>query len=296
METDYSYNLYGDLMQVNQYGHATTPQVSRYFWYDMPGRVVTVQNPETTAPAQPGQPWQNISAEYYVYDANSNRTQMTDGRGVTTTYLYDELNRLTSKTYSADASGAPSSCYVYDGYQYNGPPPGNVSGRLIAQWTQKGTCWASPGAGAISKTLISTYDQMGRVQSQQQCVFTVCSADVPGQNTYTYNMAGKLKTYGDGMASNVFTSTYDAAGRLQTLTSSWNDALHPPNLFTARSYNPAGGLTSALYGTGLTQARSYDSRLRITGEKDGPPVPFVPPVTVNIIGSELSGQGWEQFQ
>lgn len=36
----------------------------------------------------------------YVYDDNGNLTSKTDARGVVTTYGYDSLNRVTSRSYS----------------------------------------------------------------------------------------------------------------------------------------------------------------------------------------------------
>ena len=45
-------------------------------------------------------------------------------------------------------------------------------------------------------------------------------------------------------------------------------------LFSAQGYGASGGVTSAFYGTttpnaGVSQSRTYDSRLRVTGETDG---------------------------
>ena len=57
------------------------------------------EHPKTVTDLATGRVWS------YTYDANSNVLTKTDARGVTTTFAYDELNRVTSKTYS---DGTPS--------------------------------------------------------------------------------------------------------------------------------------------------------------------------------------------
>jgi YD repeat-containing protein len=55
------------------------------------------------------------------YDLNSNLITKTDARNIITTYKYDALNRLTSKTYNTSQPGTttgdlahtPYSCYQY---------------------------------------------------------------------------------------------------------------------------------------------------------------------------------------
>jgi YD repeat-containing protein len=196
-------------------------------------------------------------------------------------YNYDALNRLLSKTYSGDTSASPSSCYSYDGAT-------NGEGRLTAQWTQKGACSSSPDSNALTKSVVSAYDLLGRVKSLVHCVLTSCTTDYPGQTTYSYDLAGHLTTYSDGIGGHYFTNSYDSAGRLSTVTSSWSDSVHPSTLFSAQSYTPSGGLVSAVYGNNLTLTRTYDSRLRITGETDVSSIGQSPaiPVTISISGAE----------
>ena len=55
----------------------------------------------------------------------------TDARGLVTTYTYDVLNRMLSKTYSSDENKSVSSCF-----QYDVPSVTNGVGRLGAEWTQ----------------------------------------------------------------------------------------------------------------------------------------------------------------
>mgnify|MGYP001171533409 CR=1 FL=1 len=65
----------------------------------------------------------------YAYDNNSNLTQKTDARNVVTNYIYDALNRVTQRNYTAPGGltnyqATPNVSYFYD----NLP---NAKGRLI---------------------------------------------------------------------------------------------------------------------------------------------------------------------
>jgi YD repeat-containing protein len=283
--TSYKYSGAGDLLSVNQHGQGRT------FSYDGLSRLVTAQNPESGIVCYGV--WSGGNC-VNGYDPNGNLQFKTDARGITTSFGYDSLNRLLSKSYVNDVSGSPSSCY-----QYDSTSTVNGIGRLAAQWTQRGACSSTPGAGVPTKTVFAAYDPMGRVTSKQQCVFGSCSQDSVGQATYGYDLAGHLTSFGDGLGLTQFTNQFDSVGRLQTLSSSWIDLLHPPTLFSAQSYSAAGGLTNALYGvfgqnggTALTQTRTYDNRLRATSETDVGNIVQAPAVpgtaTVTITGSELS--------
>ena len=52
---------------------------------------------------------------YYGYDLAGNLVWQTDARGCTTSFIYDELNRLETKSYAGSAcGGAGSANYYYD--------------------------------------------------------------------------------------------------------------------------------------------------------------------------------------
>ena len=258
--TTYTYDGAGHVININQVGDSSSPALNRTFTYDSLGRMIQQSIPES-------------GITNYGYDGDGNLTTKTDSRGITTTYTYNQVNQLISKTYSgSDPAGTASSCYQYDQTSIPGASSGkagNMLGRLSNEWTQEGACPASPpSSGVITRRSVLAYDPMGRVLSEQQCTPANCSTGAPFNPTYSYDLAGDIQssTNGTGMIS--FSSTYDAAGHLSTLTSSWNDATHPPTLFSAPSYTPAGALTSATFGVGLNLNRSYDSRQRIINETD----------------------------
>jgi hypothetical protein len=264
--TRYTYDGFGDLQNVTQTGKAGENARIRTFTYDALSRLLTSRNSET-GPTCYGQ-WSGSSCAS-GYDGDNNLHYRSDARGVVANYSFDSLNRIIAVNYLNDPTGSSSFCY-----QFDAPTTANGIGRLSVQWTQKGTCPPSPGGGELTKTSIAAYDAVGRVRSEQQCVLSVCSLDYPGKFTYNYDLTGKLSYYGDGLGTTLFTNQFDSNGRLLTVSSSWVDQTHPATLFSAQSYNPAGGLTTALYGVNtqnvpaITLGRTYDPRFRILSETD----------------------------
>lgn len=302
METDYGYDVLNNLLAVNQWGGAngsSGARAGRAFTYDSLSRLVMAMNPEA------GQ-------SSYTYDSNGNVLTRTDARGVVTSYTYDSMNRVLSKIYSNDVNSTPSSCYQYGLPPV--PPSGNTVGRLINEWTQSASAGAcaktAPTTGFWTKRSIVAYDPMGRITSELQYTPSN-SAGTAYAPAYTYDLSGDLATFTDGVTVTPvggtilsFTNAYDAAGRLQTLTSNWSDTTHPASLFSAQvgqatpclnsstvPYAPFGGLMNATFGAGIALNRSFDVRLRTTCEIDKGSVTTAPTsgsTTVTITGSEQS--------
>jgi YD repeat-containing protein len=162
----------------------------------------------------------------YGYGANGNRTTQTVRRtnalgqieSITTTFLYDKLNRVTKTTY-ADNS--------FTRVEYN------ELGQQKATIDQAGhrTEFEYDTLGRLIKTTHpdgkfeeSTYDDEGR---------RLTSKDRAGRITsFEYDVLGRLKktTYADG----TFTTTnYDAAGQVETSTDARNNT-------TTFTYDDAG--------------------------------------------------------
>jgi YD repeat-containing protein len=283
LKTHYSYDALGNLWSVTQYGAGDTPR-TRSFVYDSLSRLTSSTNPET-----------GVIGYGYLFNGVlcsgdvALPCSKTDARGITTNYSYDALNRLMSKQYSGEADPTHptlSTCYLYDADANSGS---NAIGRLVSEWTQSGNC-ATSATGvpnfAVSWKNSLSYDPMGRVTNEVQCAFGPCSTPSPLQ--YVYDLAGNLTYATNGLSGPIgsqspqvsWTNSYDSAGRLSKVVSSWS-AAHPATLFQAdasvasalgvpgAAYSPFGGLTAAQYGidgsnnVGLSETRSYDSRSRL---------------------------------
>jgi YD repeat-containing protein len=272
--TSYAYSGFGNLTSVSQNGlSGEVARQQRTFQYDGLSHLLSSFNPET-------------GLNTYTYDANGNLKTKTDALGVMTTYSYDSLNRLLSKTYSNAPSGTLSSCYQYDGVSV---------GRLNAEWTQGGACSSTVPTTAYSSSstdgyqslrTFTAYDSMGRILSERQCMPNAAglgscatSSPNPFALSYRYNQAGNTTAYTNGV-NNVpgagtiaFGLRYDEAGRLQYLSGSWNPSTNssasPQSLFTAdptNGYTAAGTIQNIFLGNNIFVNKTYDNRLRTTGE------------------------------
>lgn len=275
METDYAYDAVGDLLSLTQNGVAGNTARFRSFTYDTLSRLVCASNPEnSSAPCPTGATGAYVAGTVgYNYDLNGNVQAKTDARNITTTYAYDALNRLLSKSYSD--GNTPSSCFQYDSATSNGV------GQLASEWTQRsaaGSCPATaPTAGFLTMRSLLAYDPMGRIWSEQQCTPAGCTSAIPcstsnGNQSYSYDLAGNLTCSSNGIASTpgvgsaplTFTQSFDTAGRMSTLVSNWTS--FPTNLFTIgqNGYNPAGGLQSWTQGPNLSVTQGYTNRFWIS--------------------------------
>jgi len=76
---------------------------------------------------------------------------------------------------------------------------------------------------------------------------------------YTWDLAGNLTSYSNGVWPQ-YNQSFNLAGRLTTLTSSYVDSQHPATLFSNASYNGFGELLTATLGNGLAETRTYNAR------------------------------------
>jgi YD repeat-containing protein len=283
-ETDYSYSLAGDLLNVTQKGTGGSSRI-RTFTYDAFNRLICAENPEVTfysCPAAatgtyvPGSGTVNGGTYFpnvtvgYIYDGDGNLKSKISPLA-TVNYQYDALNRLLSKTYSNSSVATPSSCYQYD-------LVANGIGRLGAEWTQAGSCPpVMPTSGFITKRTINSYDVMGRITGEEQCTSLgtgmgscTSTASNPFSLTYGYDLAGHLTQFTNGVSSILLTDQYNAAGQLSAVTSSWSDPTHPATVFTGTQYSAFGALENWTLGANIFVTKMYDSRLRATGESAVP--------------------------
>jgi RHS repeat-associated protein len=259
-ETDYAYDALSNLINVNQKGKSGTdmPRV-RMFTYDGLSRLVQAFNPETgwICYGTTGGIGANGGNCTSGYDANGNLGAKTDARGFTTTYQYDNLNRMTFE--SSNAPNTLTHSWVYDLASVAGITTINPAGRLVFT----GAYFSGPPIANESGTMYWNHDPMGRVLGTKICTPTTCSNTNANDSGWydlanTYDLAGNMASYTDGFGTTI-SSTYDAANRLLRVTSSKNDLTHPGTLWTANTYS-AVGLTQATLGNGVVDTRQYTNR------------------------------------
>jgi YD repeat-containing protein len=108
IETDYQYDALNNLLRVDQWGgpSGSAGDRQRTFTYDSLSRLITASNPETGTICYGV--WSGSSC-INGYDAAGNLLARTDARGITTTFTYDALNRMTQKQAPGINYG-----YLYD--------------------------------------------------------------------------------------------------------------------------------------------------------------------------------------
>ncbi len=270
-ETTYTYNSLGELTA------ETTPAVTGF----SSGRTTSYLYTDGSTSAggysgaipPKGLPYQVTTPGGAVtttlYYANGDVAQVTDPDGLRTTYSYDGLGRVTSKTvYSDTYPNGLTTTYAYnaDGQVTSETDPpvtnrvtgavhtaqittvydadGNVTSQTVADTT----------GGDASRTVTRTYDSHDLLASE---------TDAAGATTsYTYDAYGNRasETDPDG---NVTDYAYDGDGNLLTTTLE-NYTGSPPGSQAAaplveesRSYDPAGRLASVTDAMGRVTAYGY---------------------------------------
>jgi RHS repeat-associated protein len=231
LNTCYGYDAQGNLTSVVQ-GSET-----RSYSYDGLSRVTQSTTPEG-----------GTTSFYFTTSggalcANNQKLvcRKTDARGITTTYTYDALDRLTGKSYS---NGDASVTYYYDQTSYNGLTISNGKGQRTGM---------SDGSGQTAWS----YDKMGRIVAEERTIGTVTKT-----MSYGHNLDGSLAsiTYPSGR---VVSYTYGNDARPVSAVDSANSI----NYATSATYAPPGGLASIVNGqvsggfAGITTSNSYNSRL-----------------------------------
>ena len=274
IETDYAYDVLNNITGVNQKGASSETPRQRSFTYDSLSRLITSTNPETGTICygtwSGGSVGSGTCQSQYGYDANSNLVKKTDARGIVTSYSYDILDRILSKTYSNDPSGTLSSCYQYDSSTYALTNP-NLIGRLANSWTQSGACPAAPPSSGMSTLdAVTAYDLMGRISNESTCTPGSSCSSLSNSVSALYDYAGNMTSLGypDGRT---VSQSFDSAARLSNVAyTSWNgNSVSNQGYLTVPTggYDPAGHLVSATYGNGISMSvpitAAYDSRERI---------------------------------
>lgn len=182
----------------------------------------------------------------YKYAADGTLLSQTDARGVTTNYSYDDLGRLTTKTY-VDKSGnkkTQTNEYFTSGRDIN---------RLKSQ-TYNG----------YKRTF--TYDRFGKVTSETRCNYSDHACYTVN---WTYNPLGQMEkvTYPGTLSDMSFNYSYDNNGFLKEIKLN-----NSKSVYSLKSYN---GLT--------LETNTVTGVMNKTVDKDGYPYNYKLTYNSNII-------------
>jgi len=220
--TFYDYNAAGDLTQViNHLNHTTTIE------YDNLGRKISMTDPDMGY-------WQ-----YPEHDKNGNLIRQVDAKNQEIQFSYDQLNRMTDKSYST--ADLPVK-YIYDDQTIP-----NGIGRLYSAFR------GETEESITTSTTYDAYDEMGRVLSVTK---KIAGAPSPSYTTtYEYDKSGKVvgMTYPD-----TYQLLYDyhpKSGLLYQVTGPEPDReLHAELTL----YGPTGKIGHVYYGNNTQSEYNYD--------------------------------------
>jgi RHS repeat-associated protein len=216
--------------------------INRTFSYDSLSRMTAESHPE----------WGAGSQTTYAYNGDglvTSRTrpapnQTNTAVTITTNYGYDQLHRLSSRSYAGDTTGTASATFNYDESTAWSQTLSNTVGRLTTEFS-----------GSTGQ--IFSYDSMGRPTVNYQCTPRVCGTTAY-LLSYAYDLAGDRISASNGVGV-TFSYSYNAATRLAGMTSSAVDAQHPATLLSNVHYAAFGPVSDTL-GNGVSENFGYSSR------------------------------------
>jgi RHS repeat-associated protein len=213
--TTYAYNVLDNLTSMNQEG------LVRSFSYDGYGRLQSRTTPEQ-------------GTTNYVYFADDTVQTVTDARGATMTFGYNNRHLATTITYGVPSgvSATPNVSFAYD-----------AAGNRTSM---------TDGLGSTAYG----YDQLSRLTSETRTFSGLGSYAL----NYAYNLSGELTSVTNPWGS-VVGYGYDKTGRVTGITGSGQ--LSASSYAGSLSYR-AFGMKAMSYGNGKTLSINYDSRLRLT--------------------------------
>jgi RHS repeat-associated protein len=299
-QTTSTYGAAGEQVSTTTPATAAAPNgATTSFTYDPAGNVLTTTDPDgiimtatytpQNQPASDSYSGSSAHSVTYGYDADGNKTSMTDGSG-SSSYVYDPFGELTSATNGAgkavsyaydadgDASGItyplPSSAtwagtdtisYSYDKAD-NLTGVTDFNGHQVAMTLNPNAAPTSTVLGLTGDTLSTTYDQTGAasaisLQSGSSTLQSFTYADAPDGDVMT-------ETDTPSSAQSPVSYTYDSQGRMTSTTpgsgSKANFSFDASSDLTtlptgaSASYDNAGELTSSVLG-GTTTNYTYSA-------------------------------------
>ena len=172
----------------------------------------------------------------FTYDSAGNRASQTDARGITTTYQYDALNRLTQVGYPTTSLNVS---YTYDVTQ-----PVCQAGETYS--TGRLTLMVD-GSGSTQYCHDRFGQMVRKVQTANGIALTL---------QYAYTNGGRLQamTYPDGK---VVDYVRNAQGQVTVVGGTRSGQTREVLLHQA-TYHPFGPIASWVYGNGRTMQRNVD--------------------------------------
>ncbi|MBL8793407.1 MAG: SBBP repeat-containing protein, partial [Planctomycetia bacterium] len=272
----------------NQLSMTNARGVTTSFAYDALNRLATVIAAFSAPTSLPGLNHAS-PVSTFVYDAVGNQLSTTDPRGVTTSFAYDALNRLTQifEAFSAP-TGLPG---------LNHAPPVTT---LV--YDQVGNQLSLTDARGVTTSF--AYDALNRLATSIEAF--AAPTTLPGLNhaapvtTRVYDIASNLLSVTD--ARNVTTSfAYDALNRVARRIDAFSAPTNLPGLnhaspVTTYLYDIASNLLSVTDPRGVVTSYAYDALNRVARVRDAhsaptnlPALNHAVPVTSFIydIGSNL---------
>jgi len=213
--TTYSYNVRNQLTRINQAGQI------RDFAYDGHGRLQTRTTPEQGATS-------------YSYFANDAVQTITDARGASATFSYNDRDMVTGISYgvSGNVAATPNVNFAYD-----------AAGNRTSM---------TDGLGSVSYV----YDQLSRMTSETRTFTYVGSYTL----SYGYNLASQLTSFTNQSGAQVGYN-YDVTGRPTSVSGSGYAGVS--SYVNSLSYR-AFGLKQMSYANSRTLSVQYDNRMRPT--------------------------------
>ena len=260
-ETDYQYDLLGDVLQVTQKGgdSNSTHWRIRTFTYNSLGQLLCSANPEigsplagvATCPTTDNGSYISGTIRYNYNNDNELTSKIAPLQNqqasstVTTSYAYDALHRVTNVSYS---DTTPAVSYTYDQDAITGcTAPSLTASNLIGH--MEAMCDAS---GAT----VWSYDTMGRTLTERR---TIGSATDQIDYAYYLNGAVNTVTYPLAGGTSRYTVTYheNAGGRIDSATGS-DGVVYAQVTSTWAS----GAPYQWQLGPGVSLVDTYNSRLQ----------------------------------
>jgi YD repeat-containing protein len=237
-----SYNARDQITQVREYAGAegSGTYQDTTMTYDGYGRVKTKHLPEQNAG----------TATTWTYNADDTLQKLTDARGASTNYGYNNRHLVTAISYTV-------------------PPGSQISVPTAANFSYDAAGNRSTMTDGTGSTNYS-YDSLSRLTSESR-TFTDLTGSAFSLN-YSYNLGNALTVLAIPFRSRQIGYNYDTAGRLSGVTATGFSATYYawPNQFTQNittfasniAYRAWGARKSMTYGNNTSEQTTYNAKLQ----------------------------------